>query len=167
MVVSSSKEFLQVNLVLCLCEKSMVKFDLFFYHSVGIYALDVFSTKDHFPIMKLKVVAESQNVSVVEYKYLGGNRLPATYPIVLTALAPIMYQIPKPPFSIVGMLMANPMLIMMLFSTIMVVGFPMMLKGLSPEELEEMKRNGAGDPMKQLTDLMGVKKPANNNDDDD
>jgi hypothetical protein len=119
--------------------------------------------------MKLKVVSENQSVSVIEYKYLGGNRIPATYPIVLTALAPIVYHIPKPPFSLLGMIMANPMIIMMLFSLLMVVGFPMMLKGLSPEELEEMKRSGAGDPMKQLTDLMGVKAPggSTNNDDDD
>lgn len=119
--------------------------------------------------MKLKVVAEEteyKSVSVVEYKYLGAKKLQADYPIILTALAPIVYTLPKPQFSILGFMMANPMMIMMLFSLVMVVGMPMLMKNMSPEELEEIQKNSltGGDPMQKLSKLMGGGKVAEDDD---
>lgn len=124
---------------------------------------------DHFPLLKLKVSAEENTISVIEYKYPGAPRTPANYPITLTALAPIQYEVQKPPFSLWGMIWQNPMILMMLLSLAMVVGMPMLLKNMSPEELEEMKRQSAakGDPMKEFSKLMGMKQAANDDDDDD
>ncbi len=50
------------------------------------------------------------------------------------------------------------MIIMMLFSLGMVIAMPILMKNLSPEELEEIQRNSAasGDPMQKLSKLMGV-----------
>lgn len=135
----------------------------------GIYALEVYSLTDHFSQLKLKVSAENNTISVIEYKYPGAPRVAASYPIVLNALAPIQYEVQKPPFSLWGMIMANPMMLMMLFSLVMVVGMPYLMQNMSPEELEEIKRQSAknGDPMKQLSQLMGGGKAANDDDDDD
>lgn len=82
---------------------------------LGIYSLDVYSTAFHFPQLKLKVSSENATVSVVEYKYPGAARQPAPYPIIVSALAPIQYEVPKPPFSLLSMLMGNPMILMMIF----------------------------------------------------
>lgn len=130
----------------------------------------MYSLQDHFSQLKIKVSEEGNdhfNISVIEYKFPGAPRLPMDYPIVLTALAPIMYQVPKPPFSLWNLIMGNPMMIMMLFSLVMVIGMPMLLKNMSPEELEEIKKQsaGKGDPMKELSKLMGMK--GNTADDDD
>lgn len=143
--------------------------------AAGIYALDVYSPLYHFPTLKLKVVAEdTPSVSVVEYKYLGGKKTQADYPLSLTALTPIIYTIPKTQFSIVGMMMANPMMLMMLVSLAMVLGMPLLMKNLSPEELEEIQKNsltGGGDPMQKLSKLMsggggGAAKEAGDDDDE-
>eukprot|EP01031_Cornospumella_fuschlensis_P011595 gene11595-14165_t len=87
----------------------------FYDVSSGIYSLDVYSTAFHFPQLKLKVSTENATVSVVEYKYPGAARISAPYPIIISAIAPIQYEIPKPPFSLLGMLMGNPMILMMIF----------------------------------------------------
>lgn len=128
---------------------------------------DVQSPLYHFPQLKLKIDKDSQNISVVEYKYFGAKRIAATYPLSFVALAPIQYDMVKPPFSIVGFIMANPMMLLMLFSFVMVFAMPKMLQGMSPEELQEIQKQSAanGDPMKNLSKLMGM--PSNNNDDDD
>jgi hypothetical protein len=52
------------------------------------------------------------------------------------AIAPMQYTLKKPPLSIMGMLMANPMMIMMVFMLIVVIGMPKLLQGMTPEELE-------------------------------
>jgi hypothetical protein len=144
-------------------------FNPFFLLLIGIYSLEVYSLTDHFSQLKLKVSADNNTISVIEYKYPGAARIVVPYPITLTALAPILYEIPKPPISIVNMIISNPMMLMMLFSLVMVVGFPMLLKGMSPEELEEIKRQSAangGDPMKKLSKLMGVQQAGGDDDDE-
>ncbi len=121
--------------------------------------------------MKIKVSAEDGSITVVEYKYHGAKRMPSTYPLVVTAVAQIEYFQTRPPFSIVGALMGNPMLLIMLFSAVMVVGMPKLMAGMSPEELEELKKQSAGgaggDPMKQLSKLMGGATGAAANEEDD
>jgi hypothetical protein len=134
---------------------------------VGIYVCDVQSSSHHFPQLKIKIDKDSNNISVVEYKYFGAKRAPATYPLSFVALTPIQYEMKKPPFSIMGFIMANPMMLLMLFSFVMVFAMPKMMQGMSPEELQELQKQSAanGDPMKNLSKLMGM--PTANNDDDD
>mmetsp|Transcript_22987 Transcript_22987/g.33014 ORF Transcript_22987/g.33014 Transcript_22987/m.33014 type:complete len:213 (-) Transcript_22987:70-708(-) len=135
----------------------------------GIYLLDITTAiHDIFPILKIRVSAEEGLVTAVEYKYPGAKRLPANYPVVLTAMAPLQYTLKKPPLSIVGMLMANPMMIMMVFMLIVVIGMPKLLQGMSPEELEELQKQSAtsGDPMKKIKNMMGMGGSAADDDDD-
>eukprot|EP01036_Dinobryon_divergens_P026919 gene26919-35616_t len=109
----------------------------------------------------IKVSAEEALVSAVEYKYPGAKRQPAAYPIVLTALAPLRFEVQKPPFSPLRMLMANPMMLVMVFMLVVVLVMPKLLQGMTPEELQELQKQShsgaaAGDPMKNLQKLMGM-----------
>lgn len=136
---------------------------------VGIYSCDVYSAKYHFPSFKIKVSEENSTISVVEYKYVGAKRLSVNYPLTITALVPIQYEMVKPPFSIMGMIMANPMMLLMLFSFVMVFAMPKMMQGMTPEELEQIQKNSAmsgGDPMKNFSKLMGVPSSAGDDEDD-
>lgn len=87
---------------------------------------------------------------------------------VLTALAPIQYTLKKPPLSIMGMVMANPMMLIMVFMLFVVIAMPKMLQGMSPEELQELQKQSAtgGDPMNSLKKLMGMSSPAGDDDDE-
>jgi hypothetical protein len=118
--------------------------------------LDVLAIHDHFSQLKLKVSAETGSVRVVEFKYPGAKRLSHNYPILLTALAPVTYYQQHPPFSLMGFIFGNPTILMMVFSLAVIVFFPMLLSGLSEEELKELQSSGTGDPMTSLQRLMGV-----------
>lgn len=124
----------------------------------GIYLLDVSDIRAVYPQMKIKLSAENGTITVVEYKYVGAKRIPAAYPMVITAIMPVKYFQVRPPLSIMSMITGNPMMIMMVFMLVMIVAFPNMLAGMSPEDLQELKKSQAtaGDPMKELSKLMGV-----------
>lgn len=123
--------------------------------------------------MKLKVSFESENpISVVEYKYAGAKRTSASYPIVLTAHAKATYFQQRQAFSITGFLFGNPMALIMIFSVFMVIGMPMMMKNIDPEELKKMQKEsilgahaGGQDPMKELGQMFGMA-PKTDEDDD-
>ena len=131
---------------------------------------EIYSEKYHFPTFKIKVEETNNTVNVVEYKFMGSKRVGLSHPFTVVAIAPIQYEMIKPPFSIMGLIMANPMMLLMLFSFIMVFAMPKMLQGMSPEELEQIQKNsamsGGGDPMKNLSKLMGVPNPAGDDEDD-
>lgn len=129
-----------------------------FLQLIGIYLMDVHSVHDMFSQLKIKVNAETGVIRVAEYKYPGGKRLTPLpqHPIELTAIAPILYYEQTPPFSIVGMILGNPMMLMVVFSVAVVFGFPMLLSNLSEEELKEMQSSQV-DPMQGFKSMLGVK----------
>ena len=138
------------------------------YLCLGVYLLDVSDIRATYPQMKIKLSAENGTVTVVEYKYVGAKRVPAAYPIVITAIMPNKYFQTRPPISIIGLITGNPMIIMMLFALVTIVAFPNMMAGLSPEDLQELKKSqGSGDPMKELSKLMGVGGAEVKDDDDE
>lgn len=115
----------------------------------GIYLLDVLSIHHAFPQMKIKVGASSESnaspVSVVEYKYPGAMRNQASYPIRLTAIVPLSYFQVKPPLSIMGMLLGNPMILIFLVITGVMVFFPNTLKEITESEEFKKAQNGKDD----------------------
>jgi len=122
----------------------------------GIYLLDVLSTDDVFPQMKIQVNAEEGVVKAVEYKYPGATKRPTTYPLIVSAIAPVNYFQARPPFSVLGFVFANPMIILMGFSAIILVAMPQLLKQLDPEalkEYEEAQRDA--DPAALLGKFLG------------
>ena len=128
---------------------------MFYDVPAGIYLLDVLSIHHAFPQMKIKVgtgkESNSSPVSVVEYKYPGAMRNQASYPIRLTAIVPLSYFQVKPPLSIMGMLLGNPMILMFLVITAVMVFFPNTLKEIT--ESEEFKKAQKGN------DTSGTTKP--------
>ena len=93
--------------------------------------------------MKIKVATSSTPpVSVVEYKYPGAMRNQAGYPIRLTAIVPLTYFQVKPPLSILGMLLGNPMILIFLVIGGVMVFFPNTLKEIA--ESEEFKKAQSG-----------------------
>ena len=93
--------------------------------------------------MKIKVASSSTPpVSVVEYKYPGAMRNQAGYPIRLTAIVPLTYFQVKPPLSILGMLLGNPMILIFLVVMGVMVFFPNTLKEIA--ESEEFKKAQSG-----------------------
>jgi len=137
---------------------------------LGIYLLSVGSVTELFPQMKLKISAENGTISVVEYKYPGAKRIPASYPLVITAVLKPLYFKKKAQISLFGLIAANPMIVMMIVFFVVMVAFPKMLTaGLTPEELQELKKQQGtqGDPMQELSKLMGVNSPKPVGDDED
>ena len=120
---------------------------------IGIYVLDVNSIHDIFSQLKLKIDAENNIIKVAEYKYTGSRRLIHTYPIDLTSIATVTYFKTHAPFSIWGLIAGNPMIIMMLFSLIIIIVLPMLLSGLSEEELKEIQDNNK---MTSIQSMLGI-----------
>lgn len=152
----------------------------FNFHNIpsGIYYLDVYAINLHYPSAKIKVVTGGNSeggsddvleapagssrtpdgtgyISVVEFKYPGAARLPATYPIVLQAIAPLAYFQPVQKLNILGMILANPMMMIML---IVGGGMVLLLQNIDPETMKEIqeqqKAQGQEDPMKQIQKMM-------------
>lgn len=129
-----------------------------FNSSLGVYLLDVLSEYEVFPQLKIKVNAETGSIRLAEYKYLGGKRLPASYPVVLNAITEISYYDERPPFSIMSFIWGNPMIIMLIFSTLLVFVFPAMMSQMTEEELAELEKSNEGiptNPMEAFKKLMG------------
>lgn len=138
------------------------------YSPLGIYLVDIHSIDHIFSQIKIKVIAESNTITAVEYKYPGAPRQPASYPLVFTPHVKISYFQKKEPISIYKMAMGNPMMLLMIFTFGIVVMFPKML-GLDKEQMKELmeqqKQQGIeSDPTKAIQKLFGME---NKNDDDD
>ncbi len=135
--------------------------------------MEVNSIDYTFSQLKIKLSEEMGTLvpSVIEYKYPGAKKLPAQYPIVLTALSGNQYFRQREKFSIYGLIFGNPMALMVIFSLAVVVFMPMMLNNMDPEELKQLQQQnamaGGGDPMATLQNLLSGQAPKPANDDDD
>ena len=119
----------------------------------GIYSLDVLSINHIFPTLKLKITTNEThaNTQVHEYKYPGAKVIKSTYPLVLHSIIPVSYFQQAPPFSIIGMLFKNPMILIMLVTVCAMVYFPKMLDAEQMKEFQaqaEKQSEIEGDPMK-------------------
>ena len=112
--------------------------------------------------------ASQLSVTAVEYKYQGAKRLPAGYPLLITALVSVNYFQVRPPFSLVGMLMGNPMILMMLVGGCAMVYLPKMMAGLDPEALKELEAaqaaSGGNDPTSAIKKMFGMEAKEENDD---
>lgn len=123
----------------------------------GIYLLEVLAIHEHFSQMKIQVNAAEGTVKVVEYDYPGAVKKSASYPLVFTALAPINYFQVRPKISILGFVMANPMMLIMGFSAILLMYMPKMLKNLDPEAMKayEEAQKDTPDPAEIISKMFG------------
>ena len=131
----------------------------FTFHNVdtGIYLLEVNAVNLAFPQMKVKVDKAEGTISVVEYKFPGASRTTAAHPIELVALTKLKYFHDPPRFSIIGMIMGNPMIILMAASAGIIFMFPKMLAGMDPEAMKEFeKAQSEEDPMEAMKKMLGM-----------
>jgi hypothetical protein len=114
------------------------------------------------------VIAESNSITAVEYKYPGAPRLAASYPLTFSPHVKVSYFQKKEPISITKMVMGNPMMILMVVTFGIVVMFPKLLgmdKDQMKELMEQQKQQGIeSDPTKAFQKLFGME---SKNDEDD
>lgn len=160
----------------------------FYEVPTGVYTLNVNDIEYTFSQLKIKVSFEDGNASgdeaiggsvgdntgitepkitVIEYKYPGAQKLAGSYPLVLTALVKNNYLPVKEGLNIFKMIFGNPMALMMLFSIAVVVGMPMMMKNMDPEELKAMQERSALNPSEDPAALMKKFMGMDNKDDED
>ena len=90
--------------------------------------------------------------------------------MIITAVAKPPYFKKKTSFSLLGLILGNPMMAIMGVIALIMFTLPNLL---SPEELKEFKQQqqqqatNKGDPMKELSKLMGVNTPKGQDDDDE
>lgn len=131
----------------------------FYNVDTGIYLLEVMSVEFAFPQMKVKVDKDKDGgtINVVEYKYPGANRTPATHPIRLVALTPLKYFQDPPRFSILGFIMGNPMILLMGLSGGLMFLFPKMLQNMDPEAMKQFEEaQNQEDPMAAIKKMMSM-----------
>lgn len=85
---------------------------------------------------------------ILHSSYILATRIPAAYPITLTAITTMEYFQPRVPFSITGFLISNPFLTMSLVMMLTVAAFPSILK-IDPDALEEAQKD-----MSDMTEKM-------------
>jgi ER membrane protein complex subunit 7 len=96
----------------------------FFNVGPGIHVVDVYNHAYHFAQIKCQFLEEEMDrPTCIEYIYQGANKLPASHPLAITALASIEYFEAKRGFSVMS-IVKNPMILMMLFSVVMMYFMP-------------------------------------------
>jgi len=120
--------------------------------------LEAYSIDHIFPFFKIKVVAENETISVIEYKYLGATKIPKPHPIVVQAIFPTPYFAKREGFSIIRLITGNPMMVLMLFTFGIMMFYPKMMQDLNSNEAMKgiEKHMDADDPMKPWKKLMGM-----------
>ncbi|GJJ72133.1 ER membrane protein complex subunit 7 [Entomortierella parvispora] len=105
----------------------------------GTYALEVQSPQYIYPNMRLVVSDQQAKAYIVSIGADWSNNDNAiTFPITLVPRAPAMYFIPREGFQIKH-LFANPMMLMMGFSVIMLFVMPKLMANMDPEAMQEMQ----------------------------
>ena len=160
----------------------------FYEVPAGVYTLNVNDIEYTFSQLKIKVTFDDANssgdeivgqnrggntettapkITVIEYKYPGAQKMAGSYPLVLTALVKNNYLPVKEGLNIFKMIFGNPMALMMIFSVAVVVGMPMMMKNIDPEELKAMQERSALNPNEDPATLMKKFMGMDNKDDED
>ncbi|THH34112.1 hypothetical protein EUX98_g31 [Antrodiella citrinella] len=110
----------------------------------GIYILEVVAHDHVFDKLRIDVV-ETELLPEVR-PYIPGTPLspPAqvllSYPIVLYARAAYDFYIPRQSFNVLAMFQ-NPMMLMMVFTGVMVLAMPYLMKNMDPEALQDFGKH--------------------------
>ncbi|KAG0014094.1 hypothetical protein BGZ80_010655 [Entomortierella chlamydospora] len=105
----------------------------------GSYLLQVQNPQYIYPTIKLIVTGKDSRAHVVNIGTDWSNNDNALQlPLVLTPRAPVSYFVPREGFKI-SHLFANPMMLMMGFSLLMLFVMPKLMANMDPEAMEEMQ----------------------------
>ncbi|KAF9214821.1 hypothetical protein BGZ59_002881 [Podila verticillata] len=109
----------------------------------GSYLLEVQSSQYIYPTLKVIVAAkESRAFMVTPGADWSNNDNQLQFPLTLTPRAAASFFIPREGFKI-SHLFANPMMLMMGFSVLMLFVMPKLLSNMDPEAMEEMQGQDA------------------------
>jgi len=108
----------------------------------GTYLLAVQSHDHTFDSLRIDVTAD-ESIPEVHPFVLGTPFNPVSpislpYPISLTPRSKSAYFVPRESFNLVGMFQ-SPMMLIMVFTGVMMLAMPYIMKNMDPEMLEEMK----------------------------
>ncbi|KAG0380111.1 hypothetical protein BGX24_010141 [Mortierella sp. AD032] len=105
----------------------------------GTYLLEVQSTQYTYPTVKVTLAGKESKANMVSLGYdWSNNDNPLQLPITLVPRGPTSFFIPREGFKI-SSLFANPMMLMMGFSVLMLFVMPKMMAGMDAEQMEEMQ----------------------------
>mmetsp|Transcript_38525 Transcript_38525/g.39210 ORF Transcript_38525/g.39210 Transcript_38525/m.39210 type:complete len:203 (+) Transcript_38525:229-837(+) len=131
---------------------------LFYQIPSGIYLLEVDSPSLYFSKFKLKVNAENNTLSILEYKYPGAHKLIVDSLSLSPHGRPAYFQ-KRPPLSLLSLVLSNPMMAVMIAMFGMMILFPGMLSSLNDPEMQranEELQAEMGDPMKEIKKALGM-----------
>merc|ERR1711976_162625 len=120
--------------------------------NAGVYSVELVSTQVTFPRFKVSINAEGE-AKAVEYSYPGAAHVSTKYPLRVKPVTVPQYFEPRPRVNFIGMILKNPMILMMLFS-MGIMFLPKMLGKMDPEAMkqyEEMQQQ-----MGNQGDIMGM-----------
>jgi hypothetical protein len=154
--------------------ETLTRVDGFFtFHNVkpGIHLLDVLSPVGMFSQVKLNIPADpTKSIRCLEYRYPGAPKqeIECSPLLKMTPLGRIHYFEERPQVSFLGMLLGNPMILIMGSMALLVTCLPKMMGEDFQKEFQEQQAKmqedmgGATDPMSMLSKLMsgGVDSPA-------
>ena len=137
----------------------------------GRYQLQVQSSSHLFSQYKIDISGASSGhkIRVLEYKYPSAPKQVIAHPIMIDAHSRINYFQKRESFGL-HTLLANPTMLMMLFTGAMALLLPRMMANMDPEELKEVQAqmNQQGNPQEMLSNMFGGggKKSDDEEDDD-
>ncbi|KAF9430688.1 hypothetical protein BGZ94_004904 [Podila epigama] len=109
----------------------------------GSYLLEVQSPQYIFPTLKVVVSDKESKAYLVTYGAdWSNNDIQIQFPLSLSPKAHISYFIPREGFKL-SSLFANPMMLMMGFSVLMLFVMPKLLANMDPEAMEELQGQDA------------------------
>ncbi|KAG0296469.1 hypothetical protein BGZ96_009422 [Linnemannia gamsii] len=105
----------------------------------GTYLLEVQSSQYNYPTIKLSVAEKETKANLVGLGYdWSNNDNPLQLPLTIVPRAAITYFIPREGFKL-SSLFANPMMLMMGASVLMLFVMPKLMANMDPEAMEEMQ----------------------------
>ncbi|KAF9298950.1 hypothetical protein BKA57DRAFT_461350 [Linnemannia elongata] len=105
----------------------------------GTYLLEVQSPQYNYPTVKVTLAGKETKANLVSFGFdWSNNDNPLQFPLTLVPRAPTTFFIPREGFKI-SSLFANPMMLMMGASVLMLFVMPKLMANMDAEQMEEMQ----------------------------
>ncbi|KAF9131363.1 hypothetical protein BGW39_001871 [Mortierella sp. 14UC] len=105
----------------------------------GTYLLEVQSPQYTYPTVKVTLAGKETKANLVSFGFdWSNNDNPLQFPLTLVPRGPTSFFIPREGFKI-SSLFANPMMLMMGFSVLMLFVMPKMMANMDAEQMDEMQ----------------------------
>ncbi|KAJ3025315.1 UNVERIFIED_CONTAM: Diphthamide biosynthesis protein 2 [Siphonaria sp. JEL0065] len=120
----------------------------------GVHLVEVLSRDYYFP--KVRVAVSGNNIAASVHADGTNWNAPGPemkFPLEIPAKIILDPFTPRPKLSIMGLIMGNPMLLMMGGTMVLFFFLPKMMEGLDPEELKKIQESRANQPKMEMPDV--------------